>query len=155
MSVAMPLTISFYWKYLKCLGLSAVAAEIFLLDLTFSIWKMKIQGCEIERWISPIFLLFPFLPILPQQFRRHIWYFNIFRNANSKIYQMGLSGHPYGLVVMLHGLPKKANWGNSLPPNDLILFLDAIAPIYKHAQCCMLCLQLQWTVEKDDRWRKA
>ena len=54
---------------------------------------------------------------------------------------MGLSGHPYGLVVMLHGLPKKANWGNSLPPNDLILFLDAIAPIYKHAQCCMLCLQ--------------
>ena len=61
---------------------------------------------------------------------------------------MGFIGHPYGLVVMLHGLPKKANWGNSLPPNVLILFL---APIYKHAQCCTLCLQLQLMVEKDDR----
>ena len=48
-----------------------------------------------------------------------------------------------GWYVMLHGLPKKANWGNSLPPNVFILFLDAIAPIYKHAQCCTLYLQLQ------------
>ena len=49
------------------LGSTCVAGQPKRFRIRFDIFpfEMKIQGCEIERWISPIFWLFQFLPILP------------------------------------------------------------------------------------------
>ena len=56
------------------LGATCVEGQLKRFHIKFDIFpfEMKIQGCEIERWISPIFWLFQFLPILPTILPSHL-----------------------------------------------------------------------------------